>query len=198
MLTKNILLALAAVGTLSMMQGVQGTYYWWSCPSIQLEPSFNLNSYSGIWYEHLCDNAIRFNDGGDCTQAKYTQSTGNTITVRNSQRSPSFATVNKVKTGKGYYKNKQTPELYVKISFFGGGSYEVVSTDHTNYAIVRSCSNFIYGLVRDEYYWILLRSTTPDATIIANAKQIIKERAPHYDVNNLQVTYQGPDCGHLS
>ncbi len=188
MLTKNISLALAAVGTLSMMQGVQGTWLWWSCPSIQLEPSFNLNSYSGMWYEHLSDKAITW-EKGDCVQAKYTQSTGNTITVKNSLRLPSSATVNLSKEGTGRYKNKQTPTLYVKISFFGGGDYEVVGTDYTNYAVVRSCANFIYGVVRNEFFWILLRSTTPDPTIIASAKQIIKDRAPHYDVNNMKVTY---------
>ena len=104
MCIKNLILALAA-GTLCMLRGVHSTYLWWSCPSVQLESSFDLTLYSGMWYEHYRDRAILFEDG-DCVQAKYTQSSGNTIEVRNSQRTPGKSAIDYKIFGKAYYKNK--------------------------------------------------------------------------------------------
>ena len=118
--------------------------------------------------------------------------------MRNAQREPGSAVVNSDIYGTGYAKNDRHPVLYVKFFWFAGGDYQVVDTDYTNYSIVRSCTNYVYGVIRDEIFWILFRSTSPDPTIVAQAKQTIKDRAPHYDINNLKFTYQGNDCGYPS
>ncbi len=157
---------------------------FWSCPSVKLMSPFNLNSYAGVWYESTRDRAILF-ETGDCVQVKYTKDSNGDVRVKNTQREPGYTAVNYVIEGTGYTKNDRHPELYVKFFWFAGGDYQVVDTDYTNYAIVRSCSNYIYGIIRDEVFWILVRSVTPDPAIIAQAKQTIKNRAPHYDLNNL-------------
>ncbi len=59
MYIKTMIIALAA-GTLSLLPGVQSTYYFGSCSDIKLKSPFNLNLYSGLWYEHERDKGVNF------------------------------------------------------------------------------------------------------------------------------------------
>ena len=70
MYLKNIALALVA-GTLSTLMTVECKWGFWRCPDVQLESSFNLNQYTGMWYEHVRDKGV-FYETGDCVQARYT------------------------------------------------------------------------------------------------------------------------------
>ena len=94
-------------------------------------------------------------------------------------------TIDAARTVTGYPKRDNFPIILVSFFYIDRNEYQVVDTDFTTYAIVRSCTNYVLGVFREEVFWILLRSSTPDPAIIASAKQTIKNRAPHYDLNNL-------------
>ncbi len=79
---KKVTLALIA-GTLSILSTVECKWDFWGCPSIQLESSFNLDQYTGMWYEHVRDKLIYY-ETGDCVQARYTKKSDGTVEVRNS------------------------------------------------------------------------------------------------------------------
>ena len=96
--------------------------------------------------------------------------------------------------GTAYYKNKRNPELYVSFVYIDRNNYEVVDTDYNTYAIVRSCVDYVYGILHKEIFWILTRSSTRDEAVITAAKNTIAARAPHYDLSNLKTVRQGPSC----
>ena len=61
-----------------------------------------------------------------------------------------------------------TGECYVSFFWLDKNDYSVVDTDYTSYTIVRGCESFLFGLFREEVYWILLRD--PNAgTSVTNA-----------------------------
>ena len=117
-------------------------------------------------------------------QAKYTRKSDGNINVRNSERKPGSTTIDNSVSFPAYPKNDRFPILLVGFLRLYA-EYQIVDTDFTDYAIVRSCQTYVLGIFHDDTYWVLLRSSTPNPAIIANAKQTIKDRSPHYDVNNL-------------
>ncbi len=88
---KNIAIALVAM-TLSALSTVECRWDFWGCPNIQLESSFNLNNYVGMWYEHVRDKNV-FYEKGDCVQARYAILGDGTVEVRNSERKPGDTTI---------------------------------------------------------------------------------------------------------
>ena len=52
------------------------------------------------------------------------------------------------------------------------GNYQVIDTDYTNYAIVYSCTQFLF--TKNEIVWILGRQKTMDATTLKNAQDKVK------------------------
>lgn len=120
--------------------------------------------------------------------------------MRNSEREPGSLKIYPSRTVTAYPRNDRTPILLISFFYIDRNEYQVVGTDFTNWAVVRSCTNYVFGIFREEVYWILLR--TPDdpgnPALIAQAKNLIKSRAPHYDLNNLQATYQGSECPYLT
>ncbi len=65
MYIKSLTIALAAV-TLYLLPAVQSAYFVGSCPNIKHQSPFNLNLYTGLWYEHARDKGITF-EKGDCS-----------------------------------------------------------------------------------------------------------------------------------
>ena len=183
MYSKNIALALVA-GTLSILSTVECKWDLWGCPNVQLESSFNLNNYVGMWYEHVRDKYV-FYETGDCVQARYTIQGDGTVEVRNSERKPGDSTIKPARAAQGYPRSTTTPYLYVSFFYIDRNKYEIVATDHTNYAVVRSCTEYVLGLFHEEVFWILLRDSTKPAGVVATAENIIKTRAPHYDYSSL-------------
>jgi lipocalin len=103
-------------------------------------------------------------------QARYSRNSDNNIDVKNSQRKPGETTILPARTVTGYPKNDKFPVILVSFFYIDRNEYEIISTDHTNYAVVRSCSNFVLGIFHEEVFWILLRSSTTNPALIANAK----------------------------
>ena len=93
-------------------------------------------------------------------QARYSRNSDNNIDVKNSEREPGALRIDKPRTVTAYPKNDRTPTLLISFFYIDRNEYQVVATDYNNWAVVRGCNNFVFGLVHEEVFWILLR--TPD------------------------------------
>ena len=104
-------------------------------------------------------------------QAKYTRNSRNKLNLRNNERrNPGSTVMDSVGTGFIYTKNDRYPKLLVSFFYIDRSDYQVVETDYSTYAIIRACTDYAFGLLHSELFWIFQRSSTPDATIIANAR----------------------------
>ena len=87
-----------------------------------------------------------------------------------------------------------SPICRVKFSWYiPAGPYLIVESDYTNYSIVYTCINYMFGLFRQDNIWILSRSTSPTFSL-NSMYTIIQERIPSYDLNQLSSTVQGGTC----
>ena len=111
--------------------------------------------------------------------------------MRNSERKPGESTIQPARPFTGYPKSITTPYILISVFYIDRNKYEILKTDHTNYAVVRSCTEYVFGLFHEEVIWILLRDPTKPSGIVATAEQVIRDRAPHYSFDNLQLTAQG-------
>ena len=137
-----------------------------------------------MWYEHVRDKAV-FYETGDCVQARYTRRSDGTIEVRNSERKPGESSIKAARPATGYPRSTTTPYIMVSFFYIDRNKYEVVKSDLTNYAVVRACTEYLFGLFHEEVFWILLRDPTKPAAYVATAEQVIRDRAPHYSFDNL-------------
>ena len=61
-----------AVLTLTLISEVSCGWEWGPCPKTQVMQNFNLDAYTGMWYEQDRDKSVWY-ETGDCVQAKYTR-----------------------------------------------------------------------------------------------------------------------------
>ncbi|KAK3870477.1 hypothetical protein Pcinc_024303 [Petrolisthes cinctipes] len=146
-----------------------------NCPNQAVVQNFDSTQYLGLWYENQKYPVI-FETGGKCITATYSDNGNNKIGVLNSQRN---ILTNKVTTITGEAKfTGSTSEASLTVSFqgipFGDGSYNVLDTDYTSYAIVWSCQDLL--LFNTQILWILTREQNPSSTLIDNVRQIIENR----------------------
>ena len=150
------------------------------CPSPSLQSGFDVSQYVGTWYEIARDKNIPF-EYGDCTQARYASLGGSKISVHNSLENPNTGAVDSA-----YASAKcDGAHCHVKFFLFYSGDYRVVATDYTSYAIVYSCTDFIF--FKSENVWILSRSETLDSTTLAAAQSTITSETG-YSLDNLYYT----------
>ena len=79
---------------------------------------------------------------------------------------------------------------------FGKGdatTYEVVATDYDNFAIINSCTNYLFGLVHYQGMWILSRKWDYDDT---NERDFIADNVDSYSTERLMHTFQGTQCNY--
>ena len=83
------------------------------------------------------------------------------------------------------------------MSFFwiDKNDYSVVSTDYSTYAIVKGCEEFLFGIIRQELYWILVRDPNASSAVTDAAEAILKAKVPEYDqkANHVYVN-RGGSC----
>ncbi len=121
---------------------------------MQLASPFDVNKFAGLWHEHARDKNIKF-EQGDCVQAKYTRHSKNKLNVRNNERrNPASTSMDSQGLGYIYTKNDRYPKLLVSFFYIDRSDYQVVETDNTTYAIIRACTDYAFGLLHSELFWI--------------------------------------------
>ncbi|CDW82602.1 UNKNOWN [Stylonychia lemnae] len=182
------MLKILALGLILLQGLVQTKYSWGNCQPYELKQNFDATQYVGLWYQIYRDKDFIFEKGSTCSTAKYGPLSATQISVFNRAilENGDVYTISGRATCQG-------ADCKVKFDWYiPTGSYNVVDTDYTSYAIVYSCSNFLFGLFKAEYAWILARTQTlaSEATQIATLQQ----KVPGYDTNNLYKTPQGGSC----
>ena len=158
------------------------------CPNIKLQEDFDAERYMGNWYEMVRSNSIRF-EKYDCVKAHYSFLGNGKVSVSNSQYDEENDQISGVK-GTAVFKG---PVAKVKFNrFMPAGDYQVVSTDYNNYAIVYSCTSFLF--FNFEFVWILTREKSPTKKQFKAYFDILAERIPNYTLNDFHITKQDGTC----
>ncbi|CDW76786.1 apolipoprotein d [Stylonychia lemnae] len=182
------MLKFIALGLSLLLCQIQGKTSWGSCKPFNVVANFDASQYVGKWYEIYRDKDLPFEKDDTCVTATYGAISSNQISVLNY----AVGSNGKAKSIDGR-ATCQGAQCKVKFDWYiPKGSYNVVDTDYTNYAIVYSCTNFFFGLFKVQYAWILGRSQTlaTETTQIASLGSI----APSYSTDNLMKTTQGGSC----
>jgi len=158
------------------------------CPEVHLEPEFDAQRYTGLWYEHARDKSISF-ERGNCQQARYGPiGSDGRLGVKNSQPKAdgSFDTIEG-------YAECQGARCEVNFRWYiPSGDYRILDTDYDNYSIVYSCGKLL-GVFRYQYVWVLGRAPTFSHWNTVNST--LAAQVPGYD--SLYYTRQGGDCQYL-
>ncbi len=138
---------------------IKSEFVFKSCPNLSTfrdQKTFELDKYTGKWYEFGRANSIPFQKG-DCDVAEYSANLDGTVKVINSE------IVNgKSNTANGKANTTSDPfRLQVAFSetFIGKlfkGDYQVLLTDYESFSIVYSCTDLFFA--RTQFYWILSRT----------------------------------------
>ena len=122
------------------------------CPIYEPLDSFDVESYTGIWYELQRDK--EFMSGyGECGTAQYSLREQGGVNVQNSEYVEG--------SGKNSIAGYALPSAffpgYLNVFFFAGygGEYSIIDTDYTSYSIVYGCTQF--GPFKSELTWVLVR-----------------------------------------
>uniref|UniRef100_A0A2A4JTG0 Lipocalin/cytosolic fatty-acid binding domain-containing protein n=1 Tax=Heliothis virescens TaxID=7102 RepID=A0A2A4JTG0_HELVI len=133
--------------------------------NIAVVQNFNVQAYSGIWYD-IASYASPFQNG-TCHTAQYTVNNDGTVTVLNSQVvNQTLQTVTGTAT---LASTDNSAKLRVTIGGAPPSDYWVLTTDYTSYALVYSCRN-VNANTREILSWKLSRSKvlTPAAEAAIN------------------------------
>nr|ACB54951.1 polycalin [Helicoverpa armigera] len=145
-----------------------------SCASAAIVgmPSFNINSYTGVWYE--IERYPQPTQQGQCNRAIYTANEGGVVSVMNSQ------VVNEVNaTISGVARVISTDNSGVlQVTFTIGGQptnqdLYVLSTDYTSYSIVYACTDLNNGWRRVGSWKLSRRQTGLSASDISAINNVI-------------------------
>ena len=114
---------------------------WGRCPTAPVVGDFDQSAYTGVWYEIKYDKYFYWGDEMKCVTATYSESGNENWPIKVENRSYDDA---KNKTGgiTGKAKFDSEGRGKVKFSWFPQGSYEVLASDYTSYAVVWRCDNF--------------------------------------------------------
>ena len=190
MSTKTTLMTVGVM-TLALLNQVQCAWNWGWCPEMPTKASFDLNQYTGVWYEQKRDKGILF-EYGECVQAGYSKRDDGLINVHNSQYNAFSGKVDDVKGT----AECNGAKCLVGFFLFRDGDYQVIDTDYTNYSVVYSCATWFF-FFRNEVVWALTRAQAPSAPIVSTYEQIIHDKIPSYSFDSFKNTQQGGNCKYI-
>merc|ERR1711920_80418 len=151
---------------------------------------FNATEYLGKWYEQRRVPAF-FQLNTRCVMAKYGAMDNGRVSVHNvaTKANGDFDVID----GSAYVPDPNYPgELLVEFPGNPTGSYWILETDYHNYSIVYSCVDFIFGVIKLEFAWILGRDQNMDPELIQYATEVYTKNG--IDVSQFEDTVQNEDC----
>ena len=170
------------------------------CPEFSAMADFDLEGYTGAWYEIVRDRATPFEFLAGCVVADYGLSEdGESVSVRNS--------AHKYHQGWSFVEGEATPAGIpgtgsLAVHFDGmpqvdeEANYTVLDTDYETYSIVYSCGTF-YNLLTFDMLWVLAREPYLDAETMDRIEEVIATKLPSYNFErNAHYTRQGGDCAY--
>ncbi|XP_072307271.1 apolipoprotein D-like isoform X2 [Eucyclogobius newberryi] len=140
------------------------------CPTIGVQPGFQLQRYLGRWFE-ITKLPASF-ESGKCIEANYALRQDRTIQVVNKQMEERGRNIE----GTAVVTDPEEPaKLGVSFSFLSPvGTYWVLYTDYTSVAVVYSCTD-ILQLAHVDFAWILARSRFPSEETMRNATELLEK-----------------------
>ncbi|CAF0704577.1 unnamed protein product [Brachionus calyciflorus] len=170
------------------------------CVKTPIIKDFNSTRYLGKWYEIERFNYLFEPPNLDCVVATYGYLNETAVTVNNIAFN---LKTNKTtgRNGYAYIPNLAAPnklsvvlpiELYNVTFFQNEGPYEVLETDYETYALVYSCTQVVYDLVKLEVVWILSRKPTMDEKEI----DYLKQRTASYKLDTSKFFRINQNCGY--
>ena len=176
---------------LSAIQTTWSRFIDLPCDSPHLQENFDVNQYTGLWYEIFRDEQMIFEKGATCDTAFYAGKPDGTIQVYNSQ-------IEGTKTERDFKEGSAKCDgalCSVKFFLTYSGDYRVVATDYTEYSLVYSCVDSFLGK-SDVNLWLLSRNPTIESATVESLKQTILKELPNYDQTWLHYTVQGETCNY--
>lgn len=162
--------------------------------------SLDVNAYMGKWYEQIRDTNVPFQKG-ECDTAEYTLQEDGLVRVENREYVIETDTPREA-IGRAQCRHPDTEsvcDVQFGPSFLGfltKGNYRVVHTDYSNYTVVYSCVEFLFGAYHLEYVWVLTRERNPSTEVMLKAIQVVKNLG--YPGSSIRTTNQGENCKYNS
>ena len=173
---------LACSVQLALSQGIINNYFniprfeFGFCPSFKTVPDFDRERYYGAWYSQLQVPSTFQPEDMTCVRAFYRPRKDDTVSVYNTGTDPNGVVLEIC--GKAWQNDKENPGSWLvrqvlntftnhlcditthnfKFSFPTSpvdGDYEILDVDYDSYAVVYSCSQFLF--FKYELGWILTR-----------------------------------------
>ncbi|CDW75495.1 apolipoprotein d [Stylonychia lemnae] len=176
--------------TLALLDAAYCHFAWGKCPDVQLKATLDPVEYSGKWYE-MYSGPLFKNVGQKCVTADYTLQTDSSIRVKN-RAIKQDGTVGGI-MGRATCRGAQCRVKFDSL-FIPYGPYEVLEADYDSYAVVYTCSHYLFGVFRLQNIWILSRSTTLTGITSNDILTLINTKIPSYPTSILEVTEQGGSC----
>ena len=181
-----------AIALAAAAQQVNALQVFRACQEPEVQQNFDVEGYTGLWYEQRRDKECRY-ESGICDTAHYSLKDDGNIRVRNNDANPETGAWT---GGEGYAfqvdPSKDDGYLKVKfVPFVPAGDYKVLSTDYDNYTVIYGCSGLPGLKYNTEYVWILTKEVNPTDDIIQTALDVVATKIPLYDMTYLVPTPQG-------
>ena len=153
------------------------------CQMPEVQQNFDVEAYTGIWYEQRRDKDCYY-ESGICDTATYSIKNETTLRVLNNDY---VEDTDKWRGGavNGVIVDPSKHEGYLKITFLPfvpGGDYKILGTDYESYTVLYTC--LTYPIKSNlEFVWILTRDPNPSDDVMNTALDVIRTKIPLYDMS---------------
>lgn len=147
------------------------------CPVVTTKPDFEIEKYLGVWYE-ITKLPNVFQGDMYCVSAVYTPRAEGGINVNNKGFKPDGSDSGIL----GWAEQNDPAHPGTLDLFFPGrpaGDYLVLDTDYDEFALIYSCGNV--GFFKIEFGWLLARTPTVSAEVMAKARAGFEKYGINFD-----------------